>query len=273
MDEDPGGLTVRYVYFTKSLRELSLPAMAKFATDVGVDGLDLTVRPGYPVNPDNVVAELPKAVRLLKDAGLVVGLVTMPTNPTDPEAASVRAIFDACGKAGIPAIKIGYFPYKDHFDETLAAARKNLTGLAALSKQTGVKACVHTHSGNNLGNNAAALRLLLTDLDPHHVGAFLDTGHTAVNGGPIRLELDTVRPWLSLLAIKDVLWQKGKDSWTFKVVPAGEGIVRWNDFAKGVKECKFNGTVSIHAEYTTANLAQRKEFAKAELALLKKLLG
>jgi sugar phosphate isomerase/epimerase len=247
--------------------------MGQFAVDVGVDGLDLTVRPGYPVTPDNVAANLPEALKIFKDAGLIIGLVSLPTNPTDPDAANVRAVYEACGKAGIPAIKIGYFPYKNNFDDTLAAARDKLKALAKLSEKTGVKTCLHTHSGDNLGNNAAALRLLLADLDPHHLGAYVDTGHTAVNGGPIRLELDTVRPWLSLLAIKDMLWEKGKDGWTFKVVPAGEGIVRWEDFAKGVKECKFNGTISLHGEYATADLARRKELAKAELALLKKLLG
>jgi sugar phosphate isomerase/epimerase len=199
--------------------------------------------------------------------------VSMPTNPTDPDAANVRAVFEACGKAGVPAIKIGYFPYTGNFEEALKAARSRLASLARLSEQVGVKACVHTHSGNNLGNNAAALRLLLNDLDPHYVGAYLDTGHTAVNGGPIRLELETLRPWLSLIAIKDMLWDKGKDGWTSHVVPAGEGIVRWTEFARGVKECRFNGTVSLHGEYPTPDLARRKELAKAELALLKKILA
>jgi hypothetical protein len=30
----------------------------------------------------------------------------------------------------------------------------------------------------------------------------------AANGGPAGLELDTVRPWLSLIAIKDMQWTK-----------------------------------------------------------------
>ena len=50
----------------------------------------------------------------------------------------------------------------------------------ALAARTKVKACYHTHSGALMGNNAAGLRAMLADLDPHHVGAFLDTGHTAI---------------------------------------------------------------------------------------------
>src|SRR5262245_35698453 len=208
---------MNFVYFTKMLQSLDVPGLVGFAKEVGLDGVDLTVRPNYPVTPDNVATELPRAVKAFKDEGLVVGLVTAPTDLTDPDSAAAKAIFEACGKAGVPAIKIGYFAYKDKFDATLADARARMAGFAKLAAGTGAKACYHTHSGNYLGNNAASLRLLLDDLDPHHVGAFLDTGHTAVNGGPVRLELDVVRSWLSLVAIKDMLWEKPKDAWQSRV--------------------------------------------------------
>src|SRR5688572_27437280 len=183
---------MRYVYFTKTLQSLDIPGLIAFFKDAGLDGADLTVRPGYPVNPDNALTELPKAAKAFRDEGLTIGLVTAPTSLTDAGAAAAKAIFEACGKAGVPAIKIGYFLYQGKFDASLAEARRRLEGFAKLAEKTGVKACYHTHSGNFLGNNGAGLRLLLHDLDPHHVGAFVDTGHVALNGGPIRYELDMV---------------------------------------------------------------------------------
>jgi sugar phosphate isomerase/epimerase len=264
---------MRFVYFTKSLQTLDVPALIAFLKDAGLDGADMAVRPGYPVNPDNALMELPKAAKAFADAGLVIGLVTTPTNLTDPEGSAARTIFEACAKAGVAAVKIGYFPYQGKFDAALADARERMAGWAKLAAKTGVRACYHTHSGNNLGNNCASLRLLLQDLDPHHVGAFVDTGHTAVNGGPIRMEFDLVRPWLSLVAIKDMLWEKQKDGWRTRVVPAGEGIVRWSEVGQGLKECKFNGTVSLHGEYEAKDLDERKKLAEQELALLKKHLS
>src|SRR5579885_824887 len=240
---------MRYVYFTKSLQALDVPALITFLKDAGLDGADMAVRPGYPVTPDNVTTELPRAARAFKDAGLTIGLVSTPTTLNDADVAASKAIFEACAKAEVPAVKVGYFPYQGKFDAALAEGRRRLAGFARLAEKTGVKACYHTHSGNMLGNNGAGLRLLLHDLDPHHVGAFLDTGHTAVNGGPIHYELDLVRQWLSLLAIKDRLWEKKKGAWEYAVVPAGEGIVRWADVAAGLKDVRFNGTVSLHAEY------------------------
>jgi sugar phosphate isomerase/epimerase len=264
---------MRYVYFTKTLQSLDIPGLIAFFKEAGLDGADLAVRPGYPVTPDNSATELPKAAKAFQDAGQTIGLVTGPTNLNDPDGAAARSLFEACAKAGVPAIKIGYFPYKDKFDAGLAEARTRLAGFAKLAAKTGVRACYHTHSGNYLGNNAASLRMMLQDLDAHHVGAFLDTGHTAVNGGPFRMEADLVRPWLSLIAIKDMLWQKQKENWQVHVVPVGDGIVRWNEVGQALKDTKFNGTISLHGEYETKDLAERKQLAKKELEALKKLLG
>lgn len=265
---------MRYVYFTKLLQKLDLNGLIAFAKETGLDGFDLAVRPGFPVTPDNVKTELPRAAKVFKDAGLIIGLVTGPTNLNDPSSRVAQELFDACGAAGVPAIKLGYFSYdtKHSFDAQLAEARRRLSGFARLAEKTKVRACYHTHSGAYLGNNAAGLRLLLQDMDPHHVGAFLDTGHTAINGGPIRMELELARPWLTLIAIKDMTWEKRSDGWRSHVVPAGEGMVRWPDVAAGLKACKFNGTISLHGEYETTDLETRKKLALQELALLKKHL-
>jgi sugar phosphate isomerase/epimerase len=263
---------MRYVYFTKSLQSLNIAGLIAFFKDAGLDGADLVVRAGHPVTPNNVRTKLPEAVKAFRDQGMIIGLATAPVTMTDPDDKNTRTLFEACAKTGVPAIKIGYFPYRGKFAADLAEARGRMAGFAKLAAKTGVRACYHTHSGNFLGANGAALRLLLHELDPHHIGVFLDTGHTAINGGPIRLELDMVRSWLSLIAIKDMAWTKDKSGWHSRVVPVGEGIVHWKEVAQGLKECKFNGTISLHGEYEARNLAQRRELAKQELALLKKLL-
>jgi sugar phosphate isomerase/epimerase len=264
---------VRYVYFTKTLQKLDVPGLIAFCKEVGLNGVDLAVRPGYPVHPGNMATELPTASKAVRAEGLTIGLVTAVTSLTDPDDRQAVGLFEACGEAGVPAIKLGYFPYTGKFDEALAAARKRLVGFAKLAEKTGVKACYHTHSGGNLGNNCAGLRMLLQDFDPHHVGAFVDTGHVALNGGPMPMELDMIRPWLTLLAIKDIVWEKKGSSWQSEVMPAGTGIVRWNEVARGLKECRFNGVVSVHGEYAAANLEERRRLAKQEVEFLKKHLG
>lgn len=264
---------MRFVYFTKLIQPRELSAYVKFAKAVGLDGFDLAVRPGYPVNPENVKEKLPEAAKQFKDAGLIIGLVSTPTNMVDPESKVTQRLFEACGKAGVPAIKIGYFRYRGNIDEELKSAHKQLAGFAKLAKETGVKACYHTHSGPYLGANCGMLRLMLQDLDPHHIGVFADTGHLAVNGSPITLELDLIRPWLHLMAIKDMKWEQTKSGFRRYVVPANHGIVQWNEVAKALKKMKFNGTVSLHGEYHVKDAEERIELGQKELKFLKRTLA
>lgn len=261
---------MRFIYFTKTLKELKPLELVEFCKETGVDGLDLAVRPGYPIDPANAVAELPKFAAIMKQNNLSIPLVSAPTSLVDAESKEARSLFEACANSGVPMVKIGYFTYKGNFGEDLQAARKKLEGFLKLAKETKGKAVYHTHSGANIGNNAASLKELLKDFDPHHIGAFADTGHLAVNGGPIKMELEILRQWLSILAIKDILWEKPKSDWVFRVVPAGQGIVRWSDASKGITDVKFDGTIVLHGEYEAKDLSNRKTLAINELTFLKK---
>jgi sugar phosphate isomerase/epimerase len=262
---------MKYVYFTKTLERLSIKELIAFCKAADLDGVDMAIRPGYPVTPDNAARELPIAVRAFRDAGLIIGLASAPTNLNDPNAAAAGKIFEACAKTGVPAVKIGYFPYRSPYDTAVKEARTKLTAWAKVAASHKVKVLLHTHSGAMLGNNAAGARVLLEGLDAHHVGAYFDTGHTAVNGGPPRMELDILRTWLSAVAIKDMVWAKTKGGWAFHVAPVGDGIVRWADVAAGLRERRFNGTVSLHGEYEAKDRAERETLAKREVAALRKL--
>jgi sugar phosphate isomerase/epimerase len=101
----------------------------------------------------------------------------------------------------------------------------------------------------------------------------VDTGHTALNGVPIGMEVDVVRSWLSLLALKDMAWDRQGTGRTSRLVPAGQGIVRWQEVGQAVKQVRYNGTVSLHGEYEARDLEERRRLARDELAFLKKVLG
>ncbi|MDW8222560.1 MAG: TIM barrel protein [Gemmatales bacterium] len=264
---------MQFIYFTKSLQNLDTAGVITFLQKAGLQGADLTVRPGYPVTPDNAESELPRVVRQFREAGLSVPLVTAPTHLTDANSIEARRIFAACQKAGVGMVKIGYFLFRGHWEQELNQAKKALEAFSKLADHTKVRACYHTHSGNYLGNNAANLRWLLSDCDPHYIGAFLDTGHLAINGGPFRYEVALVRSWFCLLAIKDMLWKKdGKRGWQAEVVPAGQGLVRWSDVAAALKDVRYNGVISLHAEYEAPDLSARLESARQELTFLRQTL-
>src|SRR5438477_940764 len=90
------GCLMRYVYFSKTLQSLDLAGLIAFCKEAGLDGVDLAVRPGYPVNPDNALTELPKAAKAFAGEGLIIGLVSAPTTLIDPDSVQARTLFEAC---------------------------------------------------------------------------------------------------------------------------------------------------------------------------------
>ena len=101
---------------------------------------------------------------------------------TDPTVAG--PLFDACARAGVSRIKLGYWRYSEGVDyrEALAGARQDLEGFAKLSGRYGVQSCCHTYSGGCLGSNCAAVRHLVQGFDPKQVGVCPDFGHMALDG-------------------------------------------------------------------------------------------
>ena len=103
---------MKFVMFTKLLKELSTSQLADTMLDLGFDGFDLAVRPGFPVNPENVAKALPAAAKEWKARGLMVGLVTTNFDFIDPTLPEVEPLLAACAEIGCRDIKLGYWVWK-----------------------------------------------------------------------------------------------------------------------------------------------------------------
>jgi len=266
---------VQLIVFSKLLKDRSIPELIDLAHSHGFDGYDLCVRPGYPVSPEDAALTLPVAVRQMAAAGLTVLLVTGPTGLTDPRQPGTEDMLAALADAGVPRLKLGYFrynplrPYWDQVDD----ARRCLENWEVLGRIYGVQLCYHTHSGNLLGLNAAALMHLLRDRDPAYIGAYLDPGHFAINGEPFPLGLSMVKGYLSVLSLKDVVvervqadgYGKGEVRW----MAAGDGVVDWKEVFAQLRAADFEGPASIHCEYEVPADQWMETFAR-EIAFFKR---
>jgi len=246
------------VYFTKFLAGLDPAEIATVIRKFGLAGLDLAVRPGHWVNPDNVAEALPKALAIWKEAGLDVALVSTETNLTSPSHPAAEAIYAACGARRVPNIKIGYWraggdrPYRTALDQ----ARRDLEGFAALSRRHGVRTLLHTHAGSYLTCNATGLMLLAAAHEPALVGAYLDPAHLAVNGEPLDLALDIVGPHLAMVAAKNAAYiaRPGPDgtTWRKEMCLLSEGLVDWRAALGLLERAGYRGVISLHGEYAGA---------------------
>lgn len=242
--------------FTKPLRGASAREVAAAGLRASLDGLDLAVREGHCVSPGDFPATLAPALAVFADSGLSVPMVTMEGSWTDPSHPPLRQLAHACAEAGIPCLKLGYWDWSptEGYRAGLDRMRRDLAGFAALAEEAGVCFLLHNHSGAQFGSHATGVALALEGIDPGQVGAYLDPGHLCLEGEPIALAVDIVRPTLRMVAAKNARYRfvaDGRGSrWVVEWVQLAEGIQRWPDVIAALRAAGYVGAISVHGEYS-----------------------
>jgi sugar phosphate isomerase/epimerase len=244
------------IYFTKFLRGLTPEEIVETVKGMGFDGLDLAVREGHCVNPDNVQKALPEAVSVWRKAGLSVPMVSTETNLVNPHDRTVEPIYAASSEAGVKEVKIGYWQWKEgeSYWSKVDRGRRDLEEFGKLSGKFGVRTLVHNHSGPYLACNASTLMTLLRDFDPAHVGAYIDPAHLAINGEPLPLALEIAGKHLAMVAVKNVVYTSsvapaGK-KWKTEWCPLQDGLVDWEEAVGLLRKRGYAGPLSLHGEYS-----------------------
>jgi len=242
--------------FSKSFKDWSIPVMCHRFREIGVDGVDLTVRAKGHIEPQDATEQLPLAAKAALEAGVEILLLTTGIIEANEEAERLLA---TAGKLGITRIKLGYYRYKPFgtLVQQMDDVRRQLAGLAKLGRKHGVLPCVHIHSGSYIPSHGTMLYQLLKDFPPDEIGAYGDTLHMALEGGNDgwRQGLDLLAPWLVLVAVKNFAWyagdrdQRGQVRWRNKLVPVADGISPIPEFVATLKKMDFKGDYSLHSEY------------------------
>jgi len=269
---------MKLIFFTKSLKGMDVETTGREVKGLGLEGLDLAVRPGYCVNPENVASELPRALAIWADMGLCVPMVTTPGDFTDPEPPQAEVLLAACGEAGIREIKLGYWVYqKPGYWQGVDAVRRDLEGFQRLAEKHRVRVAVHTHSGAYFGLNASAAMHLVKGFDPRYVGVYLDPGHLSMNGEPIRMAVDIAREHLCLVAVKAMLHVRdehdGRPAWRRKLVPLRDGLVNWRETLAALRDVGYDGPLSFHSEYHDVSLDELRRLTRDDVALIRGILA
>lgn len=252
---------MRYVLFTDNLADLSVPQAAESARASGFDGLDLTVRPGGHVRPEDTGVGLAEASRAAERAGSPIAMIS--TAITDRDSPHAEAIFTAAAHHDVRRLKLGYWPYEPFggLTKQLDRARGQLEGLVKLGRTYHVLPCVHCHSGPLLASGGPLLYLILKDFDPADVGAYVDPMHMTIEGGLSgwELGLDLLGPWVALAGIKNYRWvadrrdDRGQMRYRWEYVPLADGQAPLPEFVARLKQLRYDGIVSLHSEYKGAS--------------------
>jgi sugar phosphate isomerase/epimerase len=235
-----------YSVFTKPWRKTPLQELGRFVAGLGFDGLELPVRPGYQVEPENITRGLPEAVKVLGGCGVKVFSIA---GPTDEQAIA------ACAEAGVKIIRICLNMPVESYVESEALWQKEWDALVPLLDRYGVTLGIQNHYGRS-PNHASGLRQLLARYDPKHVAAVWDAAHNALQGEEPEIALDIVWPFLGMVNLKNAFWQRAngpeapwaewKPYWTL----GKHGLAAWPRVAAELKKRAYRGVICLTAEYT-----------------------
>ena len=256
----PAGKRLTIAAFSKHFHWAEIPETADICARLGYEGIDLTVRKGGHVAPERVEQDLPKAVEVIRKAGLTVPMIT--TDIVDVRSPYAASVLKTMAALQIPRYRWGGFRYTDAapIPPQLAEYKARVKDLAAMNKEYRVCAMYHTHSGRNqVGASMWDLYLLLKDFSPDQVSVNYDIGHATVEGGfggwlhSTRLML----PFMRGIAVKDFAWKQGPRGWIPGWCGLGQGMVNFKEFFDLVQAGGFSGPLQLHMEYDELGGADR----------------
>lgn len=260
----------RFTVFTKPWPYLSLDELGAFVAQMGFDGVELPVRPGYQVDPDNAHKMLPIAAETLSKHGVDLVSVAGP---------GTEAVIRACGEAGSPTLRImvevpPQTDYLSHIERT----QREWDALLPVLGKSGVTLGVQNHKGRFL-THAMHLYHAVSRYDPELVGAVWDAAHNAFSGADPELALDVVWSHLCLVNLKNGLWERdgtdelGVTKWKSRWVAGDEGICDWPRVAGELKRRNYTGDVCLTAEYTESDVKAVERLVVRDLQLAKRCFG
>lgn len=238
--------------FSKCLQFLSYNELGKVVANLGFDGVDLTVRNGGHVLPENVKTDLPKVVQALKKSNINVPMITTGIN--DANHQFTEHIIGTAADMGIKYYRMGSLGYNDKLSvfENLNNCKREIEKLERINRKYNIKGGYQNHSGpwGMVGGAVWDLFYVLKDFDQEFIGVQYDIAHATVEGGfSWALALKIIEPWINSLAIKDFLWEEGEKRWEPKWSPLGEGMVDFKKYANEASTLLATKPITIHCEY------------------------
>ena len=267
--------------FSKHLQFLGYDDMASTAAEIGFDGVDLTVRPGGHVLPENVKSDLPKAVEAVRKQGLLATMMT--TRLTDVDGQVNRDVLDVAADQGIKYFRTDYFRYPEQVDvkNYLNKCLSSLQKLATYAKKKKMYATYQNHAGSQyVGAPLWDIASSLYQINSPYMGCQYDIRHATVEGGLAwPTSLNYISPYINSLVMKDFRWEEHDGQWKVVNTPIGEGMVDFPAYFKQLRELNVSGPVSVHFEYPmpeednslneTQKLEQTKLQMKADLDIVR----
>ena len=247
----------QFAVFVKPWKGMPVVQLAPLIRKLGFDLVEFPVRPGFPVLPENIERDLPKAVAELSDHGIRIWNVTVSLPLND------ERLYAACAAGQIGMNRVIFSRGNLGYWEAEAKARRELDAALPLCEKYNVQIGIQHHYGGSIPINAMGLYHLVKDYDPKYVGAIWDPSHNALQGEDPRSGLEIVKSHLCMVNLKNAIWRRtnGPEAevaeWKAYFTSGREGLSSWQQVAQAVKTVDYRGPITFSAEYTAEHDVER----------------
>ncbi|MCH8540832.1 MAG: sugar phosphate isomerase/epimerase [Opitutales bacterium] len=254
--------------FPKFLAHLPVGELARRLQDAGADAVDLIIRRGFWVEPDQLAGQVPAFVQAVRAEGLDCRFATWGVNPSAVEERDLQILVEA----GIRRFRLGHFSHDPSrpYPEQIHAARKILEQLVPLLERYDAQAVYQVHH-DRLLTSPESLAFLVEGLPPERIGVMPDAGNQWHEGlcGAKRMEMILGDHW-SDLGIKDVhCGPEGVRKW----VPCGEGANDWRGLAGAWGARPRRGLWNLQPFYAHQDQERHLSLLAKEITYLRRLFA
>jgi len=251
--------------FSKLFQFLNYDELATVFKESGIDGIDLTVRKGGHVEPENVERDLPKAVNAAQKQGLTIPSIV--TDILDTDHPLTGRVLKTASENGVKYYRLAYYQY-DH-TKTINAnwdiIRAKMERLGEMNAKYNISGGYQNHNGSNFGGSPWEIWEVIKDMDKRRIGCFYDIYHGVVEGiQSWSTALRQLAPCITMRYIKDTYISVSEKNIRANALELGKGWINFNPFFKICKELNINTPICLHVEYALFNADEEKSLSHAE---------
>ncbi len=234
--------------FAKHVQSLSSDELGRRLKDIGVQGIEATLRKGGKIDPANLSQELEGLCEALAKNDQKILIAASDVNQVNSES---EAYLHELARQSVPHFRMAYYRYD--FNKPLLpqldAFARQAEQLAELCKDLKIKALYQNHAGRRyVGAAVWDLRHVLSQVSPKHLAVALDIRHTTLElSQSYEAGYQAIRDHIGAIYVKDFEWIDG----TPLNVPLGKG--RSKPLFDLILRDGLVGPLSLHMEYTDHN--------------------
>lgn len=255
--------------FSKPIDAYDFGFMCECTAKCGIEGFDMTVRPGGKIEPDKVESDLPKLVDQARKSNLVFDMmVTGILSASDP---FTERVLKTASASGVRYYRYGWADYdlKMGMMASLGKFHEELVRINELNRKYSIAGSYQNHAGARIGGPVWDLYEALGELPREYTGIQYDVRHAMVEGANTwMLGMRLMADRINTLALKDFTWQTVNGKPQAVTVPMGEGMINWDQYFNLVKELKISGPITLHVEYPLLESGEEKQPLSRQMEII-----